>query len=165
MFATCVGDEFDEDTLYTQHTNTHCSDVVRPNLFNPIKELRRQSFERLLGRLKVTRVFVSSHLTHTGCVIGYETIWRIWRQRQATPIWKRGIRCERRGLIDVEVWRFRVDYEESRESIRDSLIVRWCTTDVLCYIHKYTHNIYNAIEYPPSFSILYTEMSMQLYAR
>lgn len=113
---------------YTRiHARARRPHVVRPNLFNPIKEPRRQSFERLLGRLKVTRVFVSSHLTHTGCVTGYETIRRTWRQWQASPIWKRSTRyIERRDLMRVEGQRFRVDYEESKEPIRRRTISVFC---------------------------------------
>lgn len=119
-FVTHVGGVETKTLKRTVRIHAHMyANVVRPNLFNPIKEPRRQSFERLLGRLKVTRVFVSSHLTHTGCVTGYETIRRTRRQWQAALIWKRSTHCmERRGLIRVEGQRFRVDYEESGEPIR-----------------------------------------------
>ena len=83
-FVTHVGGVNEDIKAHCAYTRR--SYVVRSNLFNLIKEPCRQSFERLLGRLKVTRVFVSSHLTHTRCVTGYETIRRTPRQWQTAPI-------------------------------------------------------------------------------
>lgn len=98
------------------YTYTYRPHIDRPNLFNPIKEPRRQSFERLLGRLKVTRVFVSSHLTHVECVIGYETIRRIQRQRWAAPIWKCSIRCTREEALQASKANDFVSITRNREN-------------------------------------------------